>query len=142
MPKFHVGPKGNPGRCIANEGNCPYGEDAPHYDNMDAARKGYENSQTTQHISLSKYSRPEHETRENVAKVESFLNSSMGKNFHSDNVQIVDDSTFAAEVKTDFIAKHNNKLRKGDVAEMTISNGDLIFVRAKTDKLRQEFPER
>lgn len=142
MSKFHVGPSGNPGRCIANEGNCPYGADAPHYDSVESARKGYENSQSAQIMSLSKHSRPEFETPENVAKVKAFLDSSIGKNFHSDNVRIVDNETFAAEVKTDFIGKYNNQLRKGDVAELTISHGDVLFVRAKTDKLRKEFPER
>jgi len=46
MAKYHVNPKtGNPGRCSASEGNCPFGEDAIHYDSVEAAREGFENQQ-------------------------------------------------------------------------------------------------
>lgn len=40
--KFHVGDNG-PGECGAQEGNCPFGKDAPHYPTMKEARDHYEN---------------------------------------------------------------------------------------------------
>lgn len=43
---FHLNPKtGNPNRCTAKEGNCPFGADAPHFESKDAARESYEYSQ-------------------------------------------------------------------------------------------------
>lgn len=43
---YHLSPgDGNPRRCQAREGNCPYGEDEPHYPSMSAAREGYEQRQ-------------------------------------------------------------------------------------------------
>lgn len=44
MSKYHVGPNG-PGKCTAEEGNCPYGGDSGlenHFDTMEKAQEHYE----------------------------------------------------------------------------------------------------
>lgn len=46
MAKFHINPEtGNPGNCIAADGNCPYGADAPHFSSAEDARTAFEASQ-------------------------------------------------------------------------------------------------
>lgn len=41
--KFHINPQtGNPNRCSAQEGNCPFGGQEEHYSSKDEARKAYE----------------------------------------------------------------------------------------------------
>lgn len=52
--KYHVRDDGNPGRCTASEGNCPFGESAPHYDSPEAARKAYEESKATESFAFLK----------------------------------------------------------------------------------------
>lgn len=43
MAKFHVNPAtGEPGRCTAENGNCPFSEVSEHYENATQARIGYE----------------------------------------------------------------------------------------------------
>lgn len=47
MTRYHINPKtGNPNKCSAKEGNCPFkseaGTEATHYESPDAARAGYE----------------------------------------------------------------------------------------------------
>lgn len=44
MSQFHIKDDGNPGRCKAAAGNCPFGESAPHFDSSEDARKFYESS--------------------------------------------------------------------------------------------------
>lgn len=47
--KFHTNPEtGNPGKCSAKSGNCPFGGDSEHYSSSDDAQKAYENSQKFQ----------------------------------------------------------------------------------------------
>lgn len=46
MSKFHINPKtGEPGVCSAQPGNCRFTE-SPHFDNADAARAHYEETQS------------------------------------------------------------------------------------------------
>ena len=50
MARYHMNPAtGNPNKCSAKEGNCPFksddGAEATHYDNPTAAREGYEQEQ-------------------------------------------------------------------------------------------------
>lgn len=43
MAKFHINPEtGEPGKCSAAEGNCPYKDVSNHFDSAADARKGYE----------------------------------------------------------------------------------------------------
>lgn len=44
MAKFHINNAGEAGQCRATQGGCPFGGEAQHYDNPDAARKAYESS--------------------------------------------------------------------------------------------------
>lgn len=39
MAKFHIGKNGKPSKCSAEKGNCPYGSDAQHYDNIEQAKQ-------------------------------------------------------------------------------------------------------
>jgi len=61
MAKFHINPEtGNPGKCSAADGNCPYGSNAPHFSSAEDARSAYEAAQggaflsTAQKITLTK----------------------------------------------------------------------------------------
>ena len=42
MAKFHVNKAGDPGRCRAILGQCPFGGSESHYTNKDDARKAFE----------------------------------------------------------------------------------------------------
>lgn len=42
MVKYHVNTLGNPGRCAASVGKCPYGDDSKHFTTPEAARENYE----------------------------------------------------------------------------------------------------
>ncbi len=42
MAKFHLNEQGDPGRCRAWKGKCPFGSNEEHYDSLEAARKAYE----------------------------------------------------------------------------------------------------
>lgn len=42
MAKFHVNEEGNPGQCSAQDGNCPFGADAPHFSTAEDARTHFE----------------------------------------------------------------------------------------------------
>lgn len=44
MVKFHINDKGNPGKCNAQQSNCPFGPDAPHFETKQEAQKYYEES--------------------------------------------------------------------------------------------------
>lgn len=39
MTKYHIKADGLPGICNAEQGNCPFGENAPHFDNIEAAQQ-------------------------------------------------------------------------------------------------------
>jgi hypothetical protein len=49
MGKFHIKANGEPGRCVAQPGNCKFAEDDDHHYTKEAARKAYEkaNAQDT-----------------------------------------------------------------------------------------------
>lgn len=49
MTKFHIGKKGTPTRCRAKDGNCPFGGESQHYDNIQDAKEAIENKNTKQH---------------------------------------------------------------------------------------------
>jgi hypothetical protein len=42
MTKYHLTAKGEPGKCTAKAGNCPYGSDVPHYATKELAREAFE----------------------------------------------------------------------------------------------------
>ena len=42
MAKFHINPEGEPGKCTAAAGRCPYGGEDQHFDSASDARKAYE----------------------------------------------------------------------------------------------------
>lgn len=42
MSKFHVNDQGEPGRCSAQKGGCPFGGDAQHYPTKEVAQQAYE----------------------------------------------------------------------------------------------------
>lgn len=46
--KFHINEMGNPGKCSAQKGGCPFGEESDHYDSADSARSGFEKAKTEQ----------------------------------------------------------------------------------------------
>ena len=50
--KYHIGEKGDPSPCRAEEGKCPLGGE--HFDSVDDARKAYESSQSENIIPVKK----------------------------------------------------------------------------------------
>jgi hypothetical protein len=42
MAKFHVNNSGEPGKCAAEHGRCPFGGDAQHYESSEVARQAFE----------------------------------------------------------------------------------------------------
>lgn len=53
MAKFHINPKtGEPGKCSADNGNCPFGSADQHYTSIDAARAAFEENNSTFPLSL------------------------------------------------------------------------------------------
>ena len=51
MPRFHIRPNGSIGECKAAEGECPFGEDEPHFDTVKEAEE-YRDNQKSQNIIL------------------------------------------------------------------------------------------
>lgn len=41
--KYHINPEKGPLRCTADDGQCPYGVDAPHFSNKQEAQQIFEN---------------------------------------------------------------------------------------------------
>ena len=39
MAKYHIKADGSPGKCNAQKGNCPFGENAPHFESIEAAQQ-------------------------------------------------------------------------------------------------------
>lgn len=39
MTKFHIGKNGKPSKCTATKGNCPYGDESKHFNNIEEAQK-------------------------------------------------------------------------------------------------------
>lgn len=48
--KYHVNNDGETGKCSATKGGCPFGDDAQHFPNPEAARKSYETSMAAQTV--------------------------------------------------------------------------------------------
>jgi len=48
--RFHINEDGNAKQCSASNGNCPFGEQSPHFDSKEEAEKHYENSMSTKTI--------------------------------------------------------------------------------------------
>lgn len=46
--KFHINNMGNPGKCAATKGGCPFGGESEHFDSEDAARTNFERAKTEQ----------------------------------------------------------------------------------------------
>lgn len=44
--KFHINEMGNPGRCSATKGSCPFGEASDHFDTPQEARASFEKAKT------------------------------------------------------------------------------------------------
>lgn len=53
MTKFHVNNKGEAGQCRANQGGCPFGGEAQHYDSIEKARTAYESSRSAEQIPVT-----------------------------------------------------------------------------------------
>lgn len=47
MSKFHINGAGNPGKCTAENGNCPFGGENEHYATAEDARAAYESKQAS-----------------------------------------------------------------------------------------------
>lgn len=56
MDKYHVNDKGEPGRCAAYSGGCPFGGDSDHYTSQEEARAGFEDKMN--HLTFTKVSLP------------------------------------------------------------------------------------
>lgn len=54
MAKYHINGKGEPGKCSAEKGNCPFGSDDEHYTSAAAARTAYEKRQANSYEEFSK----------------------------------------------------------------------------------------
>lgn len=64
MAKFHTNAKGEPGRCSAQQDNCPFGGSEDHYSTPAAARAAYEElQQTSFRQALSKANQKEEQLR-------------------------------------------------------------------------------
>jgi hypothetical protein len=51
MARYHINPEtGNPGKCSAQAGNCPFGDDLAHYSSPEEAREAYEVDQEIEHL--------------------------------------------------------------------------------------------
>lgn len=62
MSKFHINDAGDPGKCSAQPGNCPFGAEADHYGSRNDARKAYEKIMGDASLSAnSKVARKEHQ---------------------------------------------------------------------------------
>jgi hypothetical protein len=55
--KFHINPStGNPNKCSAKSGNCPFGGDSEHFESKDEARLNFEHQNSDQSVKSSRKS--------------------------------------------------------------------------------------
>lgn len=53
MAKYHINPKtGNPSRCRAEQGGCPFGSESEHHTSIEASRKSFEERMENQELFL------------------------------------------------------------------------------------------
>lgn len=53
--KFHINPStGNPNKCSAKSGNCPFGGDSEHFESKDSARQHFESQNTDQSLKTAR----------------------------------------------------------------------------------------
>jgi hypothetical protein len=53
--KFHINPStGNPNKCSAKSGNCPFGDDSEHFESKQAAREHFENQNSSSSLKSSR----------------------------------------------------------------------------------------
>lgn len=63
MAKFHINNEGDPGKCSAALGRCPFGDDLHHFSTQKAARRYYEETMADELLSAnSKAAKREHQT--------------------------------------------------------------------------------
>jgi len=63
MTKIHLNDKGDPGKCSATIGRCPFGDEAQHYPSMKEARAAFERMMTDETFnSHQKIEKQEHQT--------------------------------------------------------------------------------
>lgn len=56
MAKYHINSKGVAAKCSAQRGNCPFGGESQHYDNLDTAKKEAEKQLAISHAILESLS--------------------------------------------------------------------------------------
>jgi len=54
---YHVNEEGNPGRCSAKSGNCPFGGEDSHFTSAEAARHSYEENQSKKEQAVQSWKR-------------------------------------------------------------------------------------
>lgn len=75
--KFHISKNGTPGKCTAQEGNCPLGESSPHFDSVEEAQIYADNQNEAIEASKESFTDSNKATTENriestvVAEIES-----------------------------------------------------------------------
>lgn len=59
MSKFHINSQGEPGLCSAKQGGCPFGGESDHHESPEAARRAYEENNSSNMVSTIKRKKPE-----------------------------------------------------------------------------------
>jgi len=54
---YHVNEEGNPGKCSAKSGNCPFGGEDSHFTSPEAARHSYEEKQSKKEDAVKSWKR-------------------------------------------------------------------------------------
>ena len=54
MARFHINAKGEPGKCSAQSGNCPFGGDTDHYNSLDEAQSAFEKTMASETFTVVK----------------------------------------------------------------------------------------
>jgi hypothetical protein len=64
MTKFHINSKGDPGKCSAKNGGCPFGSESDHYNTPEQARQEFERANSESQ--LSAHSKKDFNTLEQI----------------------------------------------------------------------------
>lgn len=80
---YHVNEEGNPGKCSAKSGNCPFGGEDSHFTSPEAARHSYEEKQSKKEQAVNSWKRKPKVNVKPATPVEGLPDRGHGRSWYS-----------------------------------------------------------